>query len=84
MKNFMPNLSEKSSTSFTFARSPHQHRSALTPGGKLASFFFVGLKSWSEHGTLIAAKGWREEKEGEKHWYSKTIRCFDLYKETTR
>ena len=31
MKNFMPILSEKSNDSFTSARWPHQHRSALTP-----------------------------------------------------
>jgi hypothetical protein len=29
--------------SFTFARSHHQQRSALIPGGKLASFIFIGL-----------------------------------------
>ena len=43
MKNFMPNQSEKSSTYLTLARRPHQHRSALTPGGKLAFFIFFGL-----------------------------------------
>ena len=53
MKNFMPSLSEKSTDSFTFARWPHQHRSALTPGGKLASFDFFGRKSGSEQGTLM-------------------------------
>jgi hypothetical protein len=56
MKYFMPNLSEKSTTSFTFARRPHQHLSALTPGGKVAFFPFIGLKSWSEQGTLMLAK----------------------------
>ena len=53
----MPNLSEKSSTCLTLARWPHQHRSAVTPGGKLAAFAFTGLNSWSEHGTLMVAKG---------------------------
>ena len=57
MKNFMPNLSKKSSTCLTLARWPHQHRSAVTPGGKLAAFAFTGLNSWSEHGTLMIAKG---------------------------
>jgi hypothetical protein len=56
MKYFMPNLSEKSTTSFTFARRPHQHLSALTPGGKVAFFPFIGLKSWYEQGTLMLAK----------------------------
>jgi hypothetical protein len=74
MKNFMPNLSEKSSTSFILARSPQQHHSALTLGGKLVSFIFAGLKSWSEQGTLMVAKDWREEEEGEKHWYIRTNR----------
>jgi hypothetical protein len=53
MKNCMPNLSEKCSDSFTFARLTHQHRSAGMPSGKLASFFFLGLQSWSEQGTLM-------------------------------
>jgi hypothetical protein len=44
----MPNLFEKSSTSFTFARWPQQYRSALTPWTKLASFIFLGLNSWSK------------------------------------
>jgi hypothetical protein len=43
MKNFMPNQSEKSVTSFTLQRSPHQHRRTATPGGKLAFFIFLGL-----------------------------------------
>jgi hypothetical protein len=58
--------------SFTFARSHHQQRSALIPGGKLASFIFIGLKSWSKQGTLMSAKGCWDEK-GEKHWYFETI-----------
>jgi hypothetical protein len=62
MKNFMPNESEKSSTCLTLARRPHQHRSAVTPGGKLAAFAFTGLNSWSEHGTLMMAKGEPTEK----------------------
>ena len=64
MKNFMPILSEKSNDSFTFARWPHQHRSALTPGGKCAYFDFFGLNSWSEQGTLMVDFICREE---EKH-----------------
>ena len=64
MKNFMPILSEKSSDCFTFARWPHQHRSALTPGGKCAYFDFFGLNSWSEQGTLMVDFFGREE---EKH-----------------
>jgi hypothetical protein len=55
MKNFIPNLLEKFSACFTFARWLHQHRSTHT-GFKLASLFFVGLKSWSEQGTLMVAK----------------------------
>jgi hypothetical protein len=55
MKNIMPNLSEKSSDSFTFARLPHQHRSTRISGGKLECFFFLGIQSWSEQGTLMAA-----------------------------
>jgi hypothetical protein len=62
MKNCMPNLSEKCSDSFTFARLTHQHRSAGMPSGKLASFFFLGLQSWSEQGTLMAAKRGRWKK----------------------
>ena len=57
MKNSVPNLSEKSSTCLTLARRLHQHRSAVTPGGKLAAFAFTGLNSWPEHGTLMVAKG---------------------------
>jgi hypothetical protein len=56
MKYFMPNLSEKSTTSFTFVSRPQQHLSAVTPGGKLAFFPFIGLKSWCEQGTLMLAK----------------------------
>ena len=38
---------------FTFARWPHQHRSALTPAGKGTTFDFIGRKSWSEQSTLM-------------------------------
>jgi hypothetical protein len=54
MKNFMPILSEKSVDSLTFAMSPHQHRAASIPTGKLAYFIFFGLRPWSEQGKLIA------------------------------
>jgi hypothetical protein len=54
MKNFMPILSEKSVDSLTFAISPHQHRAASIPSGKLAYFIFFGLRPWSEQGKLIA------------------------------
>jgi hypothetical protein len=54
MKNFMPILSEKSVDSLTFAMSPHQHRAASIPSGKLAYFIFFGLRPWSEQGKLIA------------------------------
>jgi hypothetical protein len=65
MKNFIPNLSKKYSKSFTFARSPHQQRSALIHGGKLASFIFPGLNSRSEQGTCrIIVK--LEERETKK------------------
>jgi hypothetical protein len=53
MKNFMPNLSEKSVTSFTLPRLPHQHLRCSAPGGNIASFIFAGLSSWSEQGKLI-------------------------------
>jgi hypothetical protein len=66
MKNFMPNQSEKSSTCLTLATRPHQQRSAVTPGGKLAAFAFTGLNSWSEHGTLMTAKGEPTEKKKER------------------
>jgi hypothetical protein len=56
MKNFMPILSEKSVDSLTFAMSPHQHRAASIPSGKLAYFIFFGLRPWSEQGKLIATK----------------------------
>ena len=63
MKNFMPILSEKSNDSFTLARWPHQHCSALTPGRKREFFDFIGLKSWSEQGTLMVKfLGGEEEK----------------------
>jgi hypothetical protein len=54
MKNFMPNLFEKSVTSFTLQRLPHQHLRCSTPGSNIASFIFAGLSSWSEQGKLIA------------------------------
>jgi hypothetical protein len=54
MKNVMPILSEKSVDSLTFAMSPHQHRAASIPSGKLAYFIFFGLRPWSEQGKLIA------------------------------
>jgi hypothetical protein len=56
MKIFMPILSEKSIDSLTFAISPHQHRAASIPSGKLAYFIFFGLRPWSEQGKLIATK----------------------------
>jgi hypothetical protein len=56
MKNFMPILYEKFVHSFTFAMSPHQHRAASIPSGKLAYFIFFGLRPWSEQGKLIATK----------------------------
>jgi hypothetical protein len=59
MKKFMPNLSKKYADSFTFVKSPHQQRSALIPGSKLASFIFLDVKYWSEQDTLMAAKGCR-------------------------
>jgi hypothetical protein len=55
MKNFMPILSEKSVDSLTFAMSPHQHRAASIPSGKLAYFIFFGLRPWSEQGKLISS-----------------------------
>jgi hypothetical protein len=58
---------EKLSQSFTFARSPHPHRSVLSPGVKLASCIFVVLKTWLEHSTLIVAQSLREEEEGYGH-----------------
>jgi hypothetical protein len=54
MKNFMLILSKKSVDSLTFAMSPHQHRAASIPFGKLAHFIFFGLRPWSEQGKLIA------------------------------
>jgi hypothetical protein len=35
----------------------HQHIFALTPEGDIASFIFVGLNTWSEQDTLMAANG---------------------------
>jgi hypothetical protein len=49
-------IREKSSTCLTFARWPHQRRSAVTPRGKFAALAFVDLDSWSEHDRLILAK----------------------------
>ena len=48
---------------FTLARWPHQHRSALSPRGKLAFIAFFGLKSWSEQGTLMVEFRRREEED---------------------
>jgi hypothetical protein len=53
MKNFMPNLSQKSSTFFTFPKMSAPTPLRSHPRGKLASFIFFGLKSWSKQGTLI-------------------------------
>jgi hypothetical protein len=80
----MPSLSKKSSASFTFARSPHQQRFAQIPRGKLASFFFFyGLKSRFEQGTLMATKNWFEE-IGKKYRYFKTTRQFNFFIERQR
>jgi hypothetical protein len=56
MKKFMPILSEKSVDSLTFAMSPHQHRAASVPSGKLVYFIFFDLRPWSEQGKLIITK----------------------------
>jgi hypothetical protein len=62
MKNFMPNLSQKSSTFFTFPKMSAPTPLRSHPRGKLASFIFFGLKSWSEQGTLIVTYIFLERK----------------------
>jgi hypothetical protein len=44
-------------------RWPHQHRSTLTPGGKLAFFDFFGLQSLLEQGTLMVKFHRRKEEK---------------------
>jgi hypothetical protein len=59
----MANLSEKSSTSFTFEKNSAPTSFRSHTWGKVESFIFVDVKSWSEQGTIMVAKSCREEVE---------------------
>jgi hypothetical protein len=62
-KTSCPTYQKNPPDSFISARSPHQHRSTLRPRSKLASFIFLVLEPWSEQGTVMVAKSWRNEEE---------------------
>jgi hypothetical protein len=82
-KNFMPNLYEKYSISFTFARSPHWQCLAVSSLGQDCTLHLRCSKFliWERHTHGI--KGWWKKEEGNKHRYIKTIRWFHLQRKTT-